>query len=287
MGAARTNAGEVDDVSAGTSVRGAVGGAGAEATVYVIPGSHACRAGMLMLEHKRIPYRVVELVTGVHPFIVRLLGFPGNKQPIRSVDGRTHRSLALIDRMGTVPALRLGAERVQTNRAIARFLDRIQPQPPLFPSDPERRAAVEEAERWGDEVLQMAARRIALAAAARDTAEIYDRGGSGRLGALLSHHRALRTVHGHVAARLAFRANPNTERKLLAELPGMLDRVDAWIADGVLNGAELNAADFMIAPSIALISYRHDLRDEIAARPAGGMIDRILPMPPAAAAAAP
>ena len=271
--------------SADTSDLGSAGGAGAKATLYVIPGSHACRTGMLMLEHKRIPYRRVELLTGAHPYLLRMLGFPGNKQPIRTVDGRTHRSLALIDRLGTVPALRFGSERVQTNRAIARFLDRVQPQPPLFPADPERRAAVEQAERWGDEVLQMAARRIALAAAARDTAEMHDGGGSGRLGALLSHNRALRAVHGQVAARVAFRANPSTEPKLLAELPQMLDHVDQLIAAGVLNGAELNAADFMIAPSVALLSYRHDLREEIAARPAGAMIDRILPMPPATAAA--
>jgi hypothetical protein len=42
-----------------------VGGSGADgsaqATLYVIPGSHACRAGMLMLEHKGIAYRTVEL----------------------------------------------------------------------------------------------------------------------------------------------------------------------------------------------------------------------------------
>jgi glutathione S-transferase len=270
MDAAGTSAGEA--AGAGTS-------AGAKATLYVIPGSHACRAGMLMLEHKRIPYRTVELFTGAHPYLLRLLGFPGNRQPIRTVDGRTHRSLALIDRLGTVPALRFGSERVQTNRAIARFLDRVQPEPPLFPAGAERRAAVEEAERWGDEVLQMAARRIALAAAARDTAEIHDHGGSGRLGALLSHNRAIRTVGGQVAARVAFRANANTEPKMLAELPAMLDHVDELIAAGVLNGAELNAADYMIAPSIALLSYRHDLRDEIAARPAGELIDRILPMP--------
>ena len=29
--------------------------------LYVILGSHACRAGMLMLDHKGIPYRVVTL----------------------------------------------------------------------------------------------------------------------------------------------------------------------------------------------------------------------------------
>ncbi|HVS27937.1 MAG TPA: glutathione S-transferase N-terminal domain-containing protein, partial [Solirubrobacteraceae bacterium] len=132
--------------------------------LYVILGSHACRTGMLMLEHKGIGYRRVNLPTGLHSFGVRLLGFPGNPAPFRRVDGRLPRSLALADRMGTVPALRIDGERVQTNREIARFLERLQPDPPLFPADPERRREVEEAERWGDDVFQMTARRIALAA---------------------------------------------------------------------------------------------------------------------------
>jgi hypothetical protein len=84
--------------------------------LYVIHGSHACRAAMLMLAHKQIPYRLVTLPTGAHPMLLRARGFAGHAKPIRSVDGRAHRSLALLDRMGTVPALRCGAERVQTNR---------------------------------------------------------------------------------------------------------------------------------------------------------------------------
>jgi hypothetical protein len=32
-----------------------------------------------------------------------------------------------------------------------------------------------------------------------------------------------------------------------------LGQVDAWIEQGVLDGAELNAADFQIAPAIALL----------------------------------
>jgi arsenate reductase-like glutaredoxin family protein len=31
--------------------------------LYVIPGSHACRSAILMLEHKQVPYRRVALVT--------------------------------------------------------------------------------------------------------------------------------------------------------------------------------------------------------------------------------
>ena len=43
--------------------------------LYVIPGSHACRAAMLMLEHKQVPYRRVEVPTLLHPVAVRLRGF--------------------------------------------------------------------------------------------------------------------------------------------------------------------------------------------------------------------
>src|SRR5438874_2451649 len=108
-----------------------------------------------MLEYKRIPYRRVVLPTGFQPIALRLAGFAGNDAPFRRIDGRVPRSLVGADRLGTVPALRFGDERVKTNRGIARFLDRVQPEPPLFPADPDLRAAVEEAERWGDEELQM------------------------------------------------------------------------------------------------------------------------------------
>ena len=45
--------------------------------LYVILGSHACRTGMLMLEHKGIEYERVELPTGLHPFLLPLRGFRG------------------------------------------------------------------------------------------------------------------------------------------------------------------------------------------------------------------
>ncbi|HEY4895342.1 MAG TPA: hypothetical protein VII01_04560 [Solirubrobacteraceae bacterium] len=248
---------------------------GEGATLYVIPGSHACRTAMLMLEHKGIPYRRVELVTGMHPMAVRALGFAGHREPIRKVDGRTHRWLAMIDRAGTVPALRYGSARVQANIPIARFLDEVRPDPPLLPAGAGRDEVLE-AERWGDEVLQMAARRIVLGAASRDIGELCGRGGAGRLGALLAGNLPMRIVSSRMAG-FTFRANPDGEARLLAELPAMFDRVDEWIAAGVLDGTELNAADFMIAPSLALLSYRHDLAPEIASRPLGHPVDRLLP----------
>ena len=59
----------------------------------------------------------------------------------------------------------------------------------------------------------------------------------------------------------------------------MLDRIDASIADGVLGGPQLNAADFMVAPSLALILYRPDVQPMFAGRPALGLVDRLLPVP--------
>jgi hypothetical protein len=59
----------------------------------------------------------------------------------------------------------------------------------------------------------------------------------------------------------------------------MLDRIDAWIADGILGGAQLNAADFMVAPSLALILYRSDVMPIFEGRPALALVDRLLPEP--------
>jgi len=251
-----------------------------ETTLYVIRGSHACRSGSLMLEHKGIPFRRVVLPTGAHPMLVRALGFPGHREPIRSVDGATHGSLAMLDRLGTVPALRYGSERVQTNVAIAEFLERIEPEPVLFPADPEQREAVEHAQAWGDGPFQMAARRIVLAGARNGLDALRDRAGDGRLGPLLAKNERVRWVNNEVAARMIFRANAQREAELLAELPAMLDRIDAWIAAGVLGGAQLNAADMMIAPSLALIAYRLDVRAQIEARRAWAWLERVLPEPP-------
>src|SRR5437870_9816589 len=119
-------------------------------TLYVIPGSHACRSAMLMLEHKRMPYRRVDVVTLLHPIVVRLHGFDAGGQT-RTAGARRTVGLRMGDRLGTVPALAADGHRVSTDHRIARFLDERHPEPPLFPAGPERRSAVEEAERWAND----------------------------------------------------------------------------------------------------------------------------------------
>jgi glutathione S-transferase len=65
----------------------------------------------------------------------------------------------------------------------------------------------------------------------------------------------------------------------------MLQRIDDWIAEGVLGGDQLNAADFQIAPSLRLAMTLDDLRPAIETRPAGDFAMRVVPafpghMPP-------
>jgi len=125
----------------------------------------------------------------------------------------------------------------------------------------------------------MTARRIVLAASLHGPDSLINRGDDGRLGPLLWRRAAVRYVGASFIARFGFRANARAEPGLLASLPGLLDRIDGWIEAGVLDGDQLNSADFMIAPSLALLCYRRDLRGEIEGRPAIHLVDRLLPEP--------
>ena len=125
----------------------------------------------------------------------------------------------------------------------------------------------------------MAARRIALAAAVRDPAAMSRLVGDGRMGHLLYRRALARRLLLPMIGRFGFAVDEAAERELLAELPATLDRIDAWIADGVLGGPQLNAADFMVAPSLALILYRPDMEPLFEGRPALELVDRLLPEP--------
>jgi glutathione S-transferase len=236
---------------------------------------------MLMLDHKRLPYRRVEAVTLLHPIVARLHGFDSGGQT-RSAGTRRTLGIRIGDLLGTVPGLACDRDRISTNYRIARFLDERHPDPPLLPADPQRRAAVEEAERWANDTLQMDARRI-FGGGMLDDPGLTRSFGDGRLGCLLFRHALARRILIPTVIRRAFAVSRETERRLMAEFPAMLDRIDGWIAGGVIGGEQLNVADFMVAPSLALILYRPDVRPLFEGRPALALVDRLLPEPPNAA----
>lgn len=222
--------------------------------LYTIPGSHPGVAVQAMMRAKGIPYKRTDLFPVMQKLVVRSMGFP--KQ--------------------TVPAIKIDGRKVQGSREIARELDRLRREPPLFPEDPERRAAVEEAERFGDEELQHPIRQMIWWTLRQDKAPLRSFTEGAKLG--IPTGLAVATA-GPVLAATAYynQATDENVRRGLAELPGFLDRIDAWIESGVLDGEQLYVADYQIAPSLRLAMTMRDLRPIIDARPSGRFARRVIP----------
>lgn len=224
------------------------------ARLFVIPGSHPAIAARLMLEHKGIAYKRTDLLPVISKLVLRAAGFPGV----------------------TVPALRIDGAKVQGSRPIARELDRRVPEPPLFPSDPARRAAVEEAERFGDEELQHPIRQLLWWGFKHDKKPMRSYSEGAKIGMPIG--LAMKTAAPIVAMSARFNeASDANAQAAITALPGLLDRVDAFIAAGTIDGEEPNAADFQIAPSIGLMMTMADLRPAIEGRPAAALAERFVP----------
>lgn len=230
--------------------------------LYVIPASHPSIAVQLMLEHKGIEYKRTDLLPVISKGVLRAVGFPGI----------------------TVPALKIDGDKVQGSRQIARELERVRPEPALFPTDPSKRAEVEEAERFGDEELQHPIRQILWWGMKKNREPLRGYSEGAKIGMPIG--LAVKTAAPIVALSARFNeAGDENARQALADLPAMLDRVDEWVRSGLLGGDRPNAADFQIAPSIGLAMTLDDLRPAIAGRPAESLAQRYVPnypgkMPP-------
>lgn len=224
-------------------------------TLYGIPGSHPVRSARLMLDYKGIDYKNVDLFPVVSRVVVpHVLRFPSNR----------------------VPAMKIDDLKVQGTRDIARELDAVRPDPPLFPSDPQARAAVEEAESWGDEFQQIPRTIIWWAfknVPSSDQASFLADAKLGLPAGFLAKTGAP-IVWG--ARKLNDSHDAEVQRRI-AEIPAALDKIDAWIAEGVLDGEHLNAADFQIGTSLRLLESMADLRPAIEGRPAGKLAERVQP----------
>jgi glutathione S-transferase len=222
--------------------------------LYSFPGSHPVAAVEAMLRHKGIAYKRTDLVAVLAKPILRMLGFPRS----------------------TVPAMKIDGVKVQGSRQISRELDRLRPDPPLFPADPEKRVTVEEAERWGDEELQHPVRQITLWSTKESRVSIRSYLEGTKLG--MPHGLAAAVAPPIIAASARMNgATEQTVRDDLVKLGGLVQQVDDWIEAGVLGGEQLNAADFQIAASLRLAMTLQDIRPAIEGRPAGELAMRVIP----------
>ena len=218
---------------------------GVTATLYALPGSHPVAAVEVALRLKSIDYRRVDLL----PMSQVLIG------PLRY--GGT-----------TVPGLRIAGERLVGSRAIMRRLDTLAPEPALLPPvDDPAHAEVLEAERWGDEVLQSVPRRIVDVAFLRRPAAMESYAANAKLPLPRPLMRPALPLTARLMA-LKNGARDDAARADLLALPGMLDRIDAWIADGVLGGDRPNAADLQIGSTIRLLATIGDVRPLLEGPPA-------------------
>jgi glutathione S-transferase len=222
--------------------------------LYVVPASHPCHAVERALQLKGIDYdRVVELPILHIPVQQALFGR-------RTVPG-------VVFPDGT---------RAVGSRPIMRLLEGLRPDPPLLPAEPELRARVEAAERWGDEVFQPFGRRIPWTAFAGSPAAL----------ASYAEHEPLPLPLPLVMkaaplvvplARLVNRAQPDQVRQDLRDLPGHLDRIDAWIAEGVIGTGQPNVADLQLLSTVRLLTTLDDLKPLIEPRPAFAKARELFP----------
>jgi glutathione S-transferase len=229
------------------------------ATLYALPASHPCAAVELALRLKGVDFRRVDMI----PVVSKVQQFA----KFRGM---------------TVPAIEFDdGEKVLGSREIIRALEHRAPDPPLLPADGRERRVVEEAARWGDEVLQPLARRLAWAALVRSTGSMMGFAAD----ADLPVPDPLVKVTAPVVARLSAYFNGAGDPAVRADLINLdfhLDRADRWISTGAAGtSTEVpNAADLQIGSGVRLLLTIEDLVPRMDGRPCAALAMRWFPRYP-------
>jgi len=202
-----------------------------EIVLHALPPSHPCMTVAEALRVKGLPYERVELTPGKHVDEMQAIYGEGNS---------------------TVPGLLIDGEPVHGSRTILARLERLVPEPTLYPSD-----AVREAERWGDEELQDLGRRLPWGALHFRPEAMGTFGGAGTAldgpgtDFAIGYVHASWKYHKVSAARL---------HEDLAGLPAKLAHVERLADEGVIGGEQPNAADLQIGATIRVLLAIGDLR---------------------------
>jgi glutathione S-transferase len=220
--------------------------------------SHPSQAARKMLDLKGVDYELVDVLPLNQRVHLRFAGFRG----------------------GTVPALKLEGQKIQGTRNISRAVDARWPEPPLFPSDPDLRARVEEAERWGDQEFQPIPRRLFRFAVANNRGLRRWAVRSQKLPAPDLVAIAMKPLAAYYARTMESDGRRGSEESVRADLrglPGMLDRVDRLLADGTLTLEPPNAATFQVLATVRLLDAFKDLRPMVREHACAEPANRLFP----------
>lgn len=216
-------------------------------TLHALPPSHPCKAVAAALDHKEIEYEWVNLDFGKH------------SEQVSELYGEDAR---------TVPGLTVGDERIHGSTAILKRLEELVPENPLYPEAVA--GPVREAELWADGDLQDFGRRIPWGA-------LYFR--PERLGRIngVDELDPAGTDFAMKFVRSTWKYHDISSVRLvedLQRLPGMIDRIEEFAADGLLDGERPTAADFQIGASIWVLATICDLRPVIGKSAAARVAER-------------
>ena len=227
-----------------------------DAKLYVVNGSHPCATVERALQLKGIPYKIVEFPPPMHMAAMKVL---------------------FGERTGARAEARRREDHRFARRSCAGSTTCV-PEPALLPGRPRRAHPRRARPRRGATTCSRASCRARCCGRrSRPIPRRWRRSTGSKL--RRSRVPVLKLI-APVATRIEMKANDATDASYPADvrsLPDLLDKVDGWIADGVLGGEQPNAADLQIATSLRLLMALADLRPMIEPRPAGQLALRLFP----------
>jgi glutathione S-transferase len=201
--------------------------------------SHFSEKARWALDFKRIPHRRRNALPGLHGAQMRLLGAGG-----------------------TVPALVLAGRTFGDSTAIIAELERLKPEPRLYPADEEERARALGLEEFFDEQCGHEVRRAMFDSILRDRELVIETFGRGYGRILRGATRMLYPAVEQMTRR-RYRVDPNSAELARERVRRAFDRIEEELGDGdYLVGGSFTVADLTAAALLAPLVVPPELPHE-------------------------